>query len=116
MNKFLFLLCILAGLSYSCINEKDIVSKDLPACMESKRDSVLRVQPTKPLVIKRFSYKENYHYWFNDGSLTYDGEEYIYDEKCGKPICSYCGKCARPNCFTDYPFYNADVWETVWTK
>lgn len=54
------------------------------------------------------------HFWFHDGSMAWDGTEYIYNTEC-EEVCHLCGLCQPPACMKDYTF-DINDWTVVWKK
>jgi hypothetical protein len=116
MKRGLLLAAVAVSLLTSCqkVEEKEtcLTASIDGTCIEGKIEAFKKEE--RSLAIYSIVVDCETHFWFRDGSLAWDGTEYIFNTDC-EEVCYICGLCMQPACSKDYPV-NINEWTKVWEK
>ncbi len=96
----------------SCSKTEEPCGKPDFSCINDKIEAFKKTEGA--LAVYRYQVDCDYHYWFRDGSLAWDGAEYVYNTEC-EEVCYFCGECVQGACAEKYPV-NTEDWTLVWKK
>ena len=111
MKIWLWVLASMALLS-ACNKADDPCGKPDFSCINEKIEAFKKTEGA--LAVYRYQVDSEYHYWFHDGAVAWDGAEYIYNTDC-EEVCFFCGECLQGACAEKYPV-NQDDWTLIWGK
>ena len=111
MKIWLWVLASMALLS-ACNKADDPCGKPDFSCINEKIEAFKKTEGA--LAVYRYQVDCEYHYWFHDGAVAWDGAEYIYNTDC-EEVCFFCGECLQGACAEKYPV-NQDDWTLIWGK
>ncbi len=110
MKNYLFCFLLLTFF-VACHCDDDTETQTIPQCVEALYEPG-SAQDTNLLSVQKMEINGEYHYWLNNGSMAFDGAEFVINEACDT-VCFLCGFCGPPDCMSDYE--NGE-WEIIWEK
>lgn len=111
MKTWFWILATMAFLS-ACNKAEDPCGKPDSSCIDEKIEAFKKTEGA--LAVYRYQVDGDYHYWFHDGAVAWDGVEHVYNTDC-EEVCFFCGECLQSACADKYPANQAD-WTLIWWK